>query len=493
MAFKQECAGGKKVAMRRTSSVKRRKFCHSQMSETEFIDERIEFSEQAINWEAIAEIACKQCNAKSAQWGKQSAGGYNLVKFLHLDNGSTIVARVPLLPSEKIPQSYSDYLCARVESEVATMEYVATHTKIPMPTVIHHGVQSGSNVPFLLMTKLEGTQLSSVWDDMVDWKREIVLRQVVDILLELSTLRFEKIGALFKKSDNGKATWYLKPESLINPPEESGASNDLNDRLYSSATDYWIAKLKSELKKISEDSFGSSTKAYAYTQAWFRQSIIPSLYDNSLDYDGFPLMPGDFHSQNILIENKDTDPKIVGVIDWEFSATTPTSSFAQYPFFIVDHPLWEDDHPLKERNIRDQETFVELMRESEQRKYGEAKLANLYENCTGVYLFEQVRSFDFLFPRLFGYIFGDTSADNDGESDSDEDFSTEYNWALMEHGILKRKTQQFNFETEVWNEAFEILGDEVEGVSTKEFLDVVMKHKSEFAEDGKVLNWLQGK
>ena len=38
--------------------------------------------------------------------------------------------------------------------------------------------------------------LSSIWDDMEDSKREIVLRQVVDILLELASQRFDKIGML---------------------------------------------------------------------------------------------------------------------------------------------------------------------------------------------------------------------------------------------------------------------------------------------------------
>ncbi|KAJ1560524.1 hypothetical protein HK096_008311 [Nowakowskiella sp. JEL0078] len=460
------------------------------------VDERVAISESAVDWNALSAIACKQCNVETVSWETQISGGYNLVRFLHLDDRmkTIIVARVPLLPVNGLTKRYSEYLCARVESEVATMQYIESHTKIPIPHVIHHGVQNAGvhHLPYILMSKVDGSPLSSSWNDMDDEKREIVLQQVVDMLLELSTQRFDKIGALFKRQENGKDTWYLKPESVICPPEVPEGSDPAGS-LYTSGTDYRIKKSKTKLEKIRENNFGSPSKAYTYTQAWFMQSLIPSLYDNSLDTKGFPLIAGDFHSQNIMVEDADTKPKIVAVLDWEFSATIPTSSFAKYPFFIVDHPLWDVDHPLKPRNVRDQETFLRLFREAECRKDdGELKLASLYENCMGVYLFEQVQSFDFLFPKLFEYIFGNGGRDGDSEDDEDEqEFSTEYNWALMEHGILKRQTQQFEFEAEVWKEAFEFLGSVIpRGLSRTEFLAVVSINKSKFETNGKVLEWI---
>jgi hypothetical protein len=52
------------------------------------------------------------------------------------------------------------------------------------------------------MTKVDGVALSSIWDDMKDAKREIVLRQVVDILLELASQRFDKVGMLFQQGSH---------------------------------------------------------------------------------------------------------------------------------------------------------------------------------------------------------------------------------------------------------------------------------------------------
>jgi len=248
-----------------------------------------------------------------------------------------------------------------------------------------------------------------------------------------------------------------------------------------------LAYANAKLKTIYDTRFGHDNKLYYYGQTWFLRSLIPALYDPSLDIDGFPLCPADFHSQNILIVDADTSPRISAVIDWEFSCTHGTSSFSQYPLFIVDHPAWEDDHPLRQRNIRDQATFTSLMREAERKKdpTGDLPLSHAFASCYGVYLFEQSMQsqimFSELYPQLFVHIFG-----------KDESFSAEYYWALIEKGILKKEAQQFKAETEVWNEAFNTLGSEFvsNNMSRTEFRIVVENHMDQFPKGGLVRDWL---
>ena len=55
---------------------------------------------------------------------------------------------------------------------------------------------------YIIMTKVDGVALSSIWDDMEDSKREIVLRQVVKILLELASQSFDKLGMLFQQESH---------------------------------------------------------------------------------------------------------------------------------------------------------------------------------------------------------------------------------------------------------------------------------------------------
>ena len=453
-------------------------------------DPRLETTTAAVNWNAITSIACRLLEVSDCRWGSQLSGGYNIVRFLHMDdkNGTELVVRVPFQPEEGWNAENSKLIASRMSSEVATMQYLSAHTSIPVPRIIHHSVEVDSNgigSPYIIMTKVEGIALSSIWDDMEDSKREIVLRQVVDILLELASQRFDKIGMLFRQENHTDPTnaWYIVP--YIGPPDETTVHS--LSKTFTSVIDYWLDYSNTQLKSIYDTRFGDDAKIFEYSQTWFLRSLIPALYDPSLDIAGFPLSPVDFHSQNIMIVDADTSPRISGVIDWEFSRTHGTSSFAQYPFFIVDHPLWEDDHPIRERNIRDQATFNALMREAERKKdpTGDLPLTHAFERCHGLYLFEQCISsqimFSVLYPQLFSHIYGE-----------DEDFSSEYYGALTERGFLKKMDQQFAAETEVWKEAFEVLGSELVSneMSRTEFRVVGENHVDRFPSGGLVRDWL---
>ena len=92
-----------------------------------------------------------------------------------------------------------------------------------------------------------------------------------------------------------------------------------------------------------------------------------------------------------MMVDGETSPRIAAIIDWEFYSPRATSTFAQYPLFIADHPLWEDDNPLRKRNVRDQAAFNVLMQEAEMKKdpVGGLPLSHAFANCQGVYLLEQ--------------------------------------------------------------------------------------------------------
>jgi hypothetical protein len=303
------------------------------------------------------------------------------------------------------------------------MRYVEAHTSIPVPHIICYCTEAdggGAGSPYMMMAKVGGVPLSSMWNHMEDAKREIVLRVVVDILLELASHRFDKIGTIFQREndDATKQERYVAP--MVSSPHDTSVSNAISSRTFTTAVDYWLAYANTNLESIRDTHFGQYGKTYDYGHAWFMRSIIPSLYDPSLDAAGFPICPADFHSQNIMIVDGDTSPRIAAVIDWEFSVSQATSSFAKYPLFIVDNPLWEDDNPLRQRNVRDQSTFNALMREAEMKKdpIGDLALSRAFANCRGVDLFEQALQcsalFSAFYPQLFAYVYGeerDFSAD----------------------------------------------------------------------------------
>ncbi|KAL6310267.1 hypothetical protein BKA93DRAFT_755141 [Sparassis latifolia] len=373
------------------------------------------------------------------------------------------------------------------------MEYVATYTRIPIPRVLHFSAEVDPLVgsPYILMSKVDGVPLNTLWDGMTDDHREIVLRQVIDILLELSTHRFDRIGALFKRNGVCKDAWCVQSASSFASPEDRNASSAMTST-YSSGAEYWMHYATTTLQRIRDNDFGDRAKEYFYAQAWFIRSLIPHLYDPSLDCAGFPLCPGDFHSQNIMVTYMDSKPVISAVIDWEFSTTQSVVSFACYPLFIVDHPFWDDDHPLRLRNVQDQATFDRLLREAEQNANpgGSLLLSCLFSNCLGVYLFEQAIQFpglirDVIYPQLFEYIFGEVGKE-------EENFRGDYYYALMEKGILRKPTARFERETEVWSEAVKILGEDVvpSDLNRDRFRAMAQAHIDRFDVDGQVRQWL---
>jgi hypothetical protein len=326
---------------------------------------------------------------------------------------------------------------------------------------------------------------------MDDGKRHAVLRQVVSIILELSSQRFDEIGALFKREGVGRDAWYIKPMSYILDPGDPTVHLLVSRITYTSGTSHWLAIDSANLQSIIDDHFGAGSKSDAYAQAWFLRSLVPALYDNSLDYTGFPLLPGDFHSQNIFITDVDSpEPHITGVIDWEWSSTVSTAAFAQYPLFVVDHPMWPDDHPLRTRNVHDQATFNELMRtvEREANPESDLSLSCAFKNCLGRYLFLQCMQDHTMscvfYPQLFDYIFGDNA---------DEKFSVHYYIALMEKGLLRKETEQFDHEAKVRQEAEEVLGKELVDLDLNraDFKDLVLENEDRFPVDGLVRNWLK--
>ena len=416
---------------------------------------------ETVQWDILAAKACRLLQAGNAKWGEHTRGAYNLVRFLHLDD-TVIVARVPL------EWKMSPMAVHRMESEIATMEYVREHTKIPVPRVLDYNT-SGEDigVPYMLMSKADGVPLSSVWDVMEDEKREKVFQQVVEILLDLAEQRFDKMGALFRQGSG----WELRSQSEI-------TENEMDTVTFTNGVSYWVAVANAYMDRICNENFGAPAKEYQYAQGWFMRSLIPGLYDPVDDRDGFPLCPGDFHSQNILVDGF----HITAILDWERSGTCPFGSFAIYPFFIVDHPMWDTDNPLRARNVRDQATFNSLMRTAESRRNtsGTLPLSEMYETCQGRYLFEQAIQFpgmySVIYPLLFAHIFG--------EEEEDEPFSVQFYLALLDIGVLRKKSCQFAQETKLLQSVRRVLGEDCvyRGIDRKGFKDIVSKHINRLGE-----------
>jgi hypothetical protein len=100
----------------------------------------------------------------------------------------------------------------KVRHEVATMQFIKTETKIPVPSVLAWGMSKDNPLglgAFIIMDFIEGDPLGKILEvlpepesgqtlreDISDRDLDIIYRQIANILLELSEHDFPRIGSL---------------------------------------------------------------------------------------------------------------------------------------------------------------------------------------------------------------------------------------------------------------------------------------------------------
>lgn len=453
-----------------------------------YIDERVQVTLDRVDWDTLLAITSRTLSFDNMRWGSHTSGSYNLVRFVHHNEDEVPVAvvRVPLLPEGELTPEFIQSMEIRYKSETATMTYISTHTAIPVPKVFDSSVSfEGSSVctPFMILERVDGVSLTSLWDDMPDDARDIVLRQVVKIYLELYSHKFPGIGALMKSGIN---EWRVEPFSTIAGVNKSRYTKDALNRVFVSGLDFWANRATARMQKVADQYFGSLGSAQEYGELWFLRSMIPTFIDPNLDLRGFPLAPADFDAQNIFISFPDGpgSPRITGVIDWELTTTECTSVFAQYPFFIVDHPYFDEDDPVRARNKRDQEVFVRLMRDEEIPLNPSTPLTKAFSQCRVIYLLKQCFTDSILSPRcndeLQSLVFGST-----------EDVEGAMIWHLLDSGILHNQFKQWRIENEVFEEAASIHSElKCPLLCREKFIDFTRTHRDTFPSGGKVEAWL---
>ncbi|KAJ7057112.1 hypothetical protein C8F01DRAFT_992114, partial [Mycena amicta] len=139
--------------------------------------------------DAVNECIDRKCNLV-----KMAEGGYHKVYEVYSDNVPVnIVARVaaPAFPRDK------------VESEIATIQYIASHTSIPTPRV--YGWNSDDSSPvgleYMILEKISGVSASDVWDTLPLELRQVTVCEVADYIIQLFRIRFETGGSLYNGPD----------------------------------------------------------------------------------------------------------------------------------------------------------------------------------------------------------------------------------------------------------------------------------------------------
>jgi aminoglycoside phosphotransferase (APT) family kinase protein len=214
---------------------------------------------------------------------------------------------------------------AKSVSEIATAQYLKRFSSIPVPEIYDYDLDSDNDIgaPIVLMERMPGRHLNKIWDDLSLDSKKSTLSQIASVLVQLSSLKFDRIGSLDEHGvgplispcfDSPRGPFHSTYEyirSFLPAPKLSPESPILKDPLQ-------------EARTTIEHFLAHTDEAY----------IQPP----------FCLIHADFDGQNMLfLDSLDgSGPKLTGLIDFEYAFTGPLYFLYEYPIFIQD-VSWSDE------------------------------------------------------------------------------------------------------------------------------------------------------
>ena len=277
---------------------------------------------QKIDLSVIVKLATEARGIQCHLSRRPVFGDHDWIIFVQFVDNIEWIARVPLRSRKSQPQLdfHSPLFKERYECLIATIEYVATHTTLPVPRVHKYDLTSKNILqrPYILMDCLPGKTLASCLDSLKDEQIRNIVGQWAQYTMELSNLQFPQIGSLRKDLEI----------FVVKPLLPSGPNETMDSRgPFRSVADYILAV--SHLKKQSIASATSDPHTYGN---FLRSSLIESLIPFFLlpEYLNGPFVLShrnlDLHS--ILV---DTSGRLTGILSWQNAAIYPLQSHIRVP------------------------------------------------------------------------------------------------------------------------------------------------------------------
>ncbi|KAI1120578.1 phosphotransferase family protein [Nemania abortiva] len=273
-------------------------------------------------YRAVANLILKYKKGQAEQMHPAAKGGYNVVYRLEYKDGSSVIMRVPIRDDN--PLGLGPFII---------MDYIEHHQNMSRE---------------LLDPKRPIDERPVLDPDISEEKLEFLYSQIANILLQLSSLKFPRIGSLVEKEGgistsvegrplianmNDLVVHTSAPESIL--PCQTYASAD---EWYRALADMHMAQLVFQHNDAVEDEDDARDK-YVARQLFRKLAAEGRLAPETPEPDdGFVLFSEDFRPANILL---DKDLRVVGVIDWEFAYAAPAQFGSDPPWWLL---LQEPDY-----------------------------------------------------------------------------------------------------------------------------------------------------
>ncbi|KAJ6476226.1 hypothetical protein C8R45DRAFT_1009263 [Mycena sanguinolenta] len=300
------------------------------------------------------EEAASRCIGGKCNLVKLAEGGYHKVYEVYSgEETPNVVARVaaPAFPKDK------------VESEIATIQHIASHTKIPT-TQVYDWNSDGNNpvgLEYMILGKISGVSASDVWDTLPLELKQLTVCEVADYVLQLFRLRFDTGGSLYNSPDGKQFVgpivsipFYRALDGVVRLPRPVDRDIATYRGPFPNATAYLRSFLDAELRLVRDhrqhilehELDGDEERLEQGIRALSNAVQLSSVYPGDLCVSEpltspgqpFSLRMDDFRLSNVIID-KETG-HVTGIIDLEGTTVAPLWECAYMPRWLQDPQEW---------------------------------------------------------------------------------------------------------------------------------------------------------
>ncbi|KAE9369763.1 phosphotransferase family protein [Stipitochalara longipes BDJ] len=280
------------------------------------------------------------------------AGGFNACLQMIFGDGGSAMIRFPQPGNIRFPEE-------KVRKEVAIMRYIADKTSLPVPFVLHYGMEDEGPAgmgPFILMDYIKHAHNLTAELNTPGFKREdrpilnpdvpeeklrLAYSEMAGVLLQLSQPSFAQIGSLEEVEDG---SWTVTDRPLtFNMNDLVSVGNFPPSKLlattFKTSSSYFLALADMNLVHLSTQRNDAITSGddcrYKYiARHLFRRLVSEGKFPGSSERGPkpFKLFCDDLRPSNVLV---DEDCRIVGVIDWEFTYAAPAEYSYSPPWWLL--------------------------------------------------------------------------------------------------------------------------------------------------------------
>ncbi|KAI6020795.1 kinase-like domain-containing protein, partial [Pisolithus microcarpus] len=290
---------------------------------------------------------------------KLAEGGYHKVyEALQKDGAVLGVVRVaaPAFPKDKL------------ESEVATLKYLASRTQIPVPQVYawNSDASNPAGAEYIIMQKMPGVSADTKWDTLSMSVKERTVSQVTEYLKAMFALRFDRAGSLYLSSPSKddvhvgpivSIPFFRAVDGIIRVPDADPPSHTELSQYrepFPNTTEYLQSFLRAELHILSRyhsavlaemeeaDQEAAASRLELGERVLRKALELCSVYPGNHQPGGpistperpFSLHLDDFRLSNIMIDEESGD--VTSLIDFEGATIAPLWECAVIPAWLQD-------------------------------------------------------------------------------------------------------------------------------------------------------------